>query len=301
METRELSYFAEIVEAGSFHKAAQNVGISQPALTKCIRLFEQHLNVKLLIRGPTGVEPTEYGRSLYARAKAVVAEIARAKMELEQISGIGGGTLTVGTLPSQAGNLLPEAAVRFTKMRPMLRLFVVEKRFAELVAGLKRGEFDFIVSSTGRYEEDRALVHRVLFRDRPAIIVRRDHPLSKLPAVRSKDLTPYSWVLPPPDTAHRAVVERMFATNNVQIPHGIIECHSASFLKSVVMQSDYVGILPSNVLSHEEELGAIVALKVQPELPTRPITISYRADFPLSAAATAFIREIRTLAKERQL
>jgi DNA-binding transcriptional LysR family regulator len=299
LETRELSYFAKIVEEGSFRKAAESIGISQPALTKCIRLFEQRLNVKLLIRGPAGVELTTYGRSLYARAKAVVAEVARAKMELEEISGIGSATLTVGTLPSQASDLLPEAAVRFTNMRPGSRLFVIEKRFSELVAGLKRGDFDFIVSSTGRYEADRALVHRTLFRDRPVIIVRQGHALTKLRAVRSKDLTNWSWVLPPPDTTHRRIVERMFAANNVPVPRGIIECHSASFLKSVVMHSDYIGILPSNVLTHEERSGAIVALNVQPELPTRPITISYRADFPLSDAANALIREIRSLAKRK--
>lgn len=301
LETRELSYFAKVVEEGSIRKAAESIGISQPALTKCIRLFEQRLNVKLLVRGSAGVVPTDHGKSLYARAKAVIAEVARAKMELEELSGRGGGALTVGTLPSQASDLLPRAAVRFTKANPGTSLFVVERSFEELFTGLRQGEFDFVISSLGRYEDDRSFAHKILFRDKPTIIVRSGHPLTEMRSVKSKDLVNCSWVLPPPGTMHRKLVERMFEVNDAPMPRGMIECHSASFLKTVVMHSDYVGILPSNVLTHEEASGAIVSLNILPELPNRSIAVFYRANYPLSGAASALIRELRRLVKERAI
>lgn len=298
METRELTYFAKIVELGSIKKAAESIGVSQPALTKCIRLLEQKLNVKLLVRGPAGVVATPHGESLYARAKAVVAEIARARAELDELSGNVGAHITVGTLPSQASDLLPQAAVNFTRARPGSRLFVVEKSFEELLTGLQRGEFDFIVSSAGRFKDDPSLVHKPLFRDKPKIIARRDHPLTKQRQVRNKDLVSCSWVLPPPGTTHRKIVEDMFEAQGVPLPQSVIECHSNSFLKSVVMQSDYLGILPSNVATHEEKTGAIAALSVVREMPSRAITVSYRANFPLSDGAQALIRELRRLSRQ---
>jgi hypothetical protein len=64
------------------------------------------------------------------------------------------------------------------------------------------------------------------------------------------------------------------------------------------MQSDYIGILPSNIVTHEEKTGAIAALNVTREMPSRAITVSYRADFPLSDGAQALIRELRRLSRK---
>src|SRR5690606_5525481 len=113
------------------------------------------------------------------RARSVAAEMVRARADIDELRGANAGTLTVGVLPSQAATLLPLASVRLTKARLGLRLQVVEKARDDLLAGLRRGEFDLIVSVIDR-EADPDLTQVALVRDRPTAIIRKDHPVTRL-------------------------------------------------------------------------------------------------------------------------
>lgn len=293
MQINELRYFAAVVDSGSISRAAGSLGISQPALTKCIRQLEQRLRVRLLDRNARGVTPTVYGHSLYIRAKSITAELSRAEAEIEQMSLTGAGMLMIGVLPSQSMNVMPEASVRLTQARPGLRIRIVEKPRADLVAGLHRGEYDFILSVIDSAEADPAIAHKVLFRDRPAVVVRRDHPLGRAHRMRPAELLHYPWVVPPPGSDRRVFIEQLFQSIGLTAPPNIIECHSVSFVKAVVMRSDYVGILPSDEPSPEQRAGSIRTLDLDPRPPVRQIGVLYRADHPMTEAAGALIRELQ--------
>lgn len=293
MQLNDLRYFAAVVDSGSISRAAVRIGISQPALTKCIRQLEQRLRVRLLDRNARGVTPTVYGHSLYVRAKSITAELTRAEAEIEELSRSSGGTLTIGVLPSQSMNVMPEASVRLTQSRPGLRIRIVEKPRADLIAGLHRGEFDLILSVIDRGEVDPAIAHKVMFRDRPAVVVRHDHPLAGSARTQSTELLRYPWVVPPPGSDRRVFIEQLFQSIGLTVPPNIIECHSVSFVKAVVMRSDYVGILPSDQPSPEQRAGSIRTLDLEPRPPVRQIGVLYRADHPMTEAAGALIRELQ--------
>ena len=87
MDLRKLQYFIELVEQGSLGKAAEKLHVSQPALTKSLRLLEDELGVRLLDRLPGGVKPTVYGDSLFAHAKAMLAEADHARIEIQKLRG----------------------------------------------------------------------------------------------------------------------------------------------------------------------------------------------------------------------
>jgi len=293
MDVRDLRYFTTIVDSGSMTRAARVARISQPALTRAMRVLEQSLGTKLLVRNAKGVSMTASGQALYVRAKSVIAELSRAEMEIGQLNSTGAGTLTIGVLPSQAMTVLPEAAVRLMKARPNLSLRVVEKPLADLEAALRRGEYDFIVAVEPRNNTDQSLTYKVLFYDRPTVVVRRGHPLMALPRVTLEDFTAYPWVLPPIGTERRTHVEELFRSRGFSISGSIIECHSASFMKKIVMQSDYIGLLQNDSPSQEEQAGLLCAVEIEPSLPIRTVGVLYRADYPLTEAAQALIVQIR--------
>ena len=293
MDVRELRYFVAVVDQGSINRAAKAIGISQPALTKSIRVLERRLGVKLLQRDAKGIATTMYGQSLYARAKSIAAELARAEAEIKELSRSSTGVLCIGVLPSQATNVLPEAAVALMRARPGLCLRVVEKLQADLEGALRRGEFDFIISVASDDHGDPRLAHKVLFYDRPTVVVRRGHPLLDLPRPRIEDLAMYPWVLPPPGTERRSHVDRLFDSCGLTVSPNAIECHSASFAKTIVMQSDYVGLLQNDAPTQEERAGLLRSIPLEPKLPDRAIGVLYRADYPMTEAALALIREIQ--------
>lgn len=293
LDTRDLRYFAEIVECGSLGRAAESLSITQPALTRCVRLLEQQLGVKLLERTSKGVTTTLYGQALYVRAKSITAEIVRARTELQELSGTSAGQLSVGVLPSQASELLPEAVVRLTRLKPSLRFRVVELQRKPLMAALRRGEFELIISVVDEEEAAPELSYRVLSYDRPAVVVRRGHPLTRASSVQPADLMRYPWIMPPSSSGRRKQIEEIFSDIGILAPQEVVQCQSMSFQKAMIIRSDYIGILPNDTISVEERAGLIASIRLEQLHPARPIGALYRSEYPLTLAAQALIRELQ--------
>lgn len=301
METRELRYFAEVVELGSLSRAARSLNISQPAISRSIRLLEEGLECTLLERGRFGVRPTTFGEALYVRAKAVGAEIQRARNELAELTGGSTAPLSVGILPSQAMGPISEATVRLVRHQPSLRIQMIERPRVDLVPALRRGEFEIAVSTLDRNTQEPGLSQRVLFYDRPVIAVGCDHPLLKKASVGTADLLDYPWILPRPGADHRLHVENYFRAQGQKLPEEIIESQSVPFTRAVIMRSDFIGILPNNTPSAEERAGYIVGLDIGTEIPDRAIGIIHRSDHPLPPTADKLIQEILNICRDQGL
>jgi LysR family transcriptional regulator of gallate degradation len=299
LDARSLRYFAEVVGCGSISRAAGTLGISQPALSKCIRDLESQLQVKLLDRSPTGVAPTLFGRTLYLRAKSVTAEISRAHAEVRELAEAGAGLVRLGVLPSQV-HLLSSPALRLLKLRPGVRLCIIERSRSELMTGLMRSDFDLIVSVIRPDQPPHTVSSVHLHDDRPSVILRKSHPLSRDAKVRFRALFQFPWILPPLGSDRREDLDRFATLAGLEWPpKTIVECHSHAFLKSMVLQSDCVGLLPSNIPTSEENAGLVRSVLLD-EVPSRPVGLLYRSDYPQTDATLAAMREITAAFARRQ-
>jgi DNA-binding transcriptional LysR family regulator len=301
LDARSLRYFAEVVGCGSISRAAGTLGISQPALSKCIRDLESQLQVKLLDRSPTGVAPTVFGRTLYLRARSVTAEISRAHAEVRELAEAGAGLVRVGVLPSQV-HLLPAAALRLLKSRPGVRLRIIERSRSELMTGLMRSDFDLIVSVIRPDQAPHNVSSVYLHDDRPSVILRKSHPLNRDVKVRLRALFQFPWVLPPLGSDRREDLDRFANLAGLEWPpKTVLECHSNAFLKAMVLQSDCVGLLPSNVPCTEEKAGLVSSIRLDDEAPGRAVGLLYRSDYPQTDATLAAMREIAAaVARQKQ-
>ncbi len=294
VQLRQLRHLVEAIEQGSLGKAATRLGISQPALTKSLRLLEQELDCILLDRTSTGVAATAFGRSLYAHAKAVEAEVGHAHAEIGQLRGQHLGSVHVGALPSIAGGLLARAVAAVGAQNPHYSARIIEKMNFELLPGLRRGEFDFAV---GLAEETTELGvrSRIILRDELSVIARTGHPLAALKRVRETDLAQYPWLFPMVGASHHHVLEHFFRSAGVEPPAARIETTSVQMIKSVAQHSDYVGVLPAHVMEPEIADGRLVRLKVRSDSLKRTIAIHYRETHPLSSAARALMRALEVV------
>ncbi|MPY70892.1 MAG: LysR family transcriptional regulator [Alphaproteobacteria bacterium] len=298
LDTRDLAYFAEILDSGSITAAALHYGISQPALSKRMQLLEKRLGVKLLERTRTGVTATIYGESLYVRARAITSELARAETELEELSGTGGGKLSIGVLPSQAADLLPRVVVKLAASRPDLKLTVAEQDRLLLVRGLRQGDYDLIVSVIGEYEESLGyLNYKILLHDHPTIVVRKSHPIAETSVVQTDQFLEYPWIMPPVTAERRRELQGYLESLNIKLPLQKVECQSFALLTAVVSSSDFIGLLPHNVPSPEERLGLITSLQVGWTPIDRQIGLLYLRQAPLSSAARTLIKELQVAAQ----
>ena len=138
IDVPRLRQLAQIVRHRSFSKAAESMGISQPALSKNIRSLERALGVQLLERGRFGAMPTAFGLALVRHADSIDAELRSASQEIEALRVARGGHTCIGCGPSEATRLLPTALSRLRNASPGIRVTIQYGLNAALI-GCKLG------------------------------------------------------------------------------------------------------------------------------------------------------------------
>ena len=114
MEVQQLRHLLAAAQFGNLARAAEETNISQSGLSRSIKSLETRLGVPLLVRGPAGVAPTEFGLGLIERARVILNEISRAKDLLKEIEAGEVGEVTIGATHNYAHFVLPEVAAKFS-------------------------------------------------------------------------------------------------------------------------------------------------------------------------------------------
>ena len=147
MELRGIQYFVQIADEGSVTRAADKLGVAQPALTRHLKRLETELGAQLLTRLPRGVRLTTAGREFLEHARRVVLEVARARALVQGSSRTPRGRVAMGTSPTLAPLLLPGIIVRARQQCPAVQLRVVEGFSPQLVDALLAGRLDLAVAT----------------------------------------------------------------------------------------------------------------------------------------------------------
>ena len=142
----EIQVFLEVAASGSFSRAAETSGLSQPAVSRAIGRLEQRLNIRLFDRTTRQVVLTPHGQTFLPIARRVVRDLTVSLDELGSYVSSVVGHVTVAALPSVAATLLPEALRRFHADYPAVTIAILDS-FQDNVAGaVARGEADFGLS-----------------------------------------------------------------------------------------------------------------------------------------------------------
>lgn len=298
MDPRKLLYLATVIEEGSLAKAAKRLGISQPALSKSMDRLETELGMKLIERGPAGITPTPSGELVYAHARQIRDEmqLAEARLQNEKADA---AVITMGTLPSLSSSVVPLAVARWRERHPNVLLRVVEKVQIELLLGLRRGEFDFIVGQTEFFDVVlEGLKQRVLFRDRLCVFARRDHPLFRVESLSWSQLAAFPWVCPMVGWPQRTVLEKLVASEGMEPPAQLVECGSIDFTKSLIAASNHLAMLPAHSAASAVSEGFIRALPITVPALKRDIAVIFRERAPLNAASQELVAHVEAVGHE---
>jgi LysR family transcriptional regulator of gallate degradation len=294
MDPRKLLYFATVVEQGSLAKAAKQLSVSQPALSKSMARLESELGMKLLTRGPSGITTTLVGEFIYSHARLIKDEIEVAEKSLRGHKRPR--LLTVGTLPSLASSVVPLAVSRWRAENTGVLLRVVERIQVDLLLGLLRSEFDFIIGQTEYYDISlEGLKQRVLFRDRLCVFARPAHPLFASDQLSWADLARFPWVCPMVAGPQRTVLEKILASESVALPGQLIESGSIDFTKSLVAASDHLAMLPAHSVMTDVREGTLKPLPITVPTLRRDIAVIFRERSPLDGISRDLITHIQAL------
>ena len=178
MELRHLRYFAAVAAHGSFSRAAHNLHLTQPALSRQVKDLEDELGVPLFLRGKNAVTLTEAGEIFYEEARDL---LARADQAIQRVRGeVRSETLRVGYGPSLTSGIMPRAIERFQAEVPRVRLELEDLTPREMGEKVKDGLLDLVIVPDSAEAAIKGFQWRELRRVALVLVLAKDHPLAKL-------------------------------------------------------------------------------------------------------------------------
>lgn len=191
MELDQLRYFLSVAQRQNFTRAGQDLGISQPALSRSIQKLEEELGQPVFERKTRSVTLTEAGTLLQARAEQVLTILEDTKAEITDDGQ--SGRVRVGAIPTIAPYFLPEVLRKFAREFPKATLIVQENTTDNLLKSCTQGEIDLAILALpvpARYLEI-----ETLFSEELLLVLPPDHALVEREQIRLSDVEPYPFVL----------------------------------------------------------------------------------------------------------
>lgn len=294
MELRQLRHLTAVLQRASFSAAANDLHMTQPALSKSLRTLEKSLGVRLLDRGPGGVRATVYGEHLAAYAHLVLAQVSEAEAEIEALRGATKGRLKLGAVPAVLRTIVPTAVRAFLENRPDVQLSVIEGLNDALIGALQRGALDLVITVLPTEPFAPEIEFRVLTREPMVIVGAPGHPLAGKPDLRLADLAAFSWIVPERLEPDRRQLDRLFGSARLALPKVVLETTSVTLLPAMLAGTTLLSYLP------ESSVGAsnCVALPLESATWTRTTVAAFRQKGPLRPLLGRFLAALETAARD---
>lgn len=255
MQSRLLRHFLAVVERKNITAAAEDLHISQPALTRSIRQLEQTIGADLFERLPTGVALTRQGEVLARRARLMDLEYQHALAEITAMQQGLAGTLRIGAGPVWITSLLPPVVAAFHHQYPRVKVRLTSGVIDTLVPELLSGEID-LFCSTLDFAAQPELVKEPMVRIRHAVVARGNHPLAGAGVVSAADMSRFPWLVLANDQVGTSRIGSYFVANAVEPPTIAVETTALGIIK-ILLEGDFLAHFPERMLVDANRFGLL--------------------------------------------
>ncbi|MEG1041046.1 MAG: LysR family transcriptional regulator [Pseudomonas sp.] len=257
MDLRQLRYFIALTEHRSFVRAADAMGITQPAFSRSIQGLEQEFGCVLVDRGNKDLRPTPEGQVVLQHALRLVQGAAQLSCEVLQMTKLDAGELHFGCGPAPAVQLVPQALSVFLKAHPNVRTRLEVDSWEKLSRALNREEIEFFIADVRQFEADPNFQTLPLSPRRGLFFCRPGHPLLAKDSLSTNDMFDYplATTLIPPG------VRKLLAnlSGKTDFTPQLLTEHLPT-LVSLVLDSDAIGIGTEEAFAKEIQQGRLVRL-----------------------------------------
>ncbi|MBL8485458.1 MAG: LysR family transcriptional regulator [Rhodocyclaceae bacterium] len=276
--------FVVIAELGGFNKAAEQLHITQTALTRRVQKLESYLGLKLLDRTTRYVELTSVGREFLPQARAIVAEMTAAVGRLKDMSKYARGNFTLACVPTMAAQILPTLMREYAKDHPNNRIRLLDATSYEVRDAVLNSQAELGIGILGEQRPD--LTEVPLFDDPLMFFCRDSNPLSEMKSVTWSDMSDADLIVVSNLTATRAFMDYQLAKRGISLSGAYEVQHHATAI-SLVAAGVGCAILPASTFQEGDRPGVRRIPLVSPVVKRKVILIT-RKNSTLSPAAEAF-------------
>ncbi len=189
MNLSQLYYFRKLAQLQHYTKAAKELYITQPSLSDSISSLEQELGLSLFQKEGRNVKLTKYGKEFYEYVDAALNELDKGIAVAKSKSGLLGGVIDLGCIPTILGDYVPSVLTRYREIYPKVSFNIYQGHTLRLLDELKKGTYDVAFCSK---TEDTELEFIPILAQRLILVVRADHPLAQKESVMLEELSDYS-------------------------------------------------------------------------------------------------------------
>lgn len=299
LDLRALEQFARVVSAGSFARAALELGLTQPALSQSVRKLEGRLQVRLVERTARGIIPTVFGEALLRRTRTILADVASTQEEIEAMRGGPGGVVAIGAAPAALVRLLPVVIEALGRAGKAVKVRVVEGLVDSLINEVRVGAIDFAITTYTPHHDLHDLRTEPLFDDEFVACASADHPLARKREPTPSDLLEHPWVLVQRDGVLRREFDSRFRSQDASVPEATVETGSALLSRELVRKGRFLGFLPRDLIDAEVRRKEMAVLRVPWLRWTRQVSLLTRRTAIPSPACVHALSVVRRVVGDR--
>ena len=282
MDLTLLRSLLTVVDSGAITKAAERLGLTQPALSRRIRSLEAQLGATLLERTRKGTSLTAVGRLVEAEARVLVARYDQLRAEIAAHAGLESGTVRLGGGATAVSYVLPPAIAAFQAKHPGVRFMLKEAGSREVEQDVANARLELgLVTLPVHLRE---LDARVLLEDRVVLVCRTDHVLARGERVQAAQLGGLGLVGFEPGSAIRQIIDAALRHAGVQM-NVVMELRSIPAIVRMVATTGNVAFVSS--LGVDAGAG-VRAVRVDGLDIRRQLALIHRRATVLTPAAAAF-------------
>lgn len=263
MDLRRWAHIVAVADRRSFVRAAEQVNLSQPALTRSIQAAEAELGLRLFDRGTQGVAPTPAGEFVVARARQLLFNSHCLERDVELYRNRRLGDTAFGVGPFPAATFLSPLLAGVRREFPGIKLRVEVSNWQLLLKRLLEEDVEFFVAETRDLPADDPVLQVLSLRHEPGgFFVRAGHPLSTRKSVTLQQLWSYGVASVRLPVGVRTVIGRLLDADPATELSVALECDDVEILKDVTLACDSVLAAPHAAVEREVAAGMFHPLSV---------------------------------------
>jgi DNA-binding transcriptional LysR family regulator len=279
-------------------RAAEELAVSYPVVSRTISELEHTLGVKLFDRSISGVEPTHYGRALLDAGAAVFDEMRKGLLHIEAIKEPDTGELRISSSIVADAGLLPAILDRFSQDFPRAILHVLHEDIGhQQYDNLRRRNVELILGRLPAAMMEPDLVAETLFDEPNVVVASRESHWAKRRDLDLADLMGEPWVSAQPGSLARSLQDEAFRLSGVEPPAATVTSISLHLYMRLIETGHWIGLVPASVMRFGGQHVRLKVLPVKVVSPPAPVGIVTVKDRTLTPLAERFLEYAREVAR----
>jgi DNA-binding transcriptional LysR family regulator len=297
LRLRDLNMLMIVVRERSISKAAAQLAVSQPVVSKTIADMEHMLGVPLLDRNRRGVEPTIYGQALIRRGFVVFDELRQSVKDIENLLDPTVSEARIGSTQTLTMGIVPAIIETLIRQQPRSSFHVVEGDLVSLQRELRDRTVELVIGRAPTPVVDEDMQSEILFDDRLLVVAGVRNKWSRQKKIKITDLLDEHWICPPLGTVPGSLVSDAFRGAGVKMPRASVSSLSLGLHAFLLNTGRFLALFPESTIRFSSQRFPHKVLPVDFWGEPRPVVIVTMKGRTLSPAAQRFIECARAIIK----